>query len=292
MKKLKIILIFAVIIASGKLFAQQDPSYTLYKYNMNIINPAYVGSNEYTELNLNFRSQWLNIEDSPETQSLSFAKPVNEKIGLGLSIVKDQVDIIRETSYTIDFSYKLQVSESSDLYLGLKAGGYTFSADFLSKGIRGDNLFSENVNRFNPVVGAGAYFKTDKFYATVSVPNVLNGKRVARSNEDYAEATDELHLFAGAGYTFDINEDLKFSPSFMTRFVQGAKASVDLTGTFDIYEKVELGASYRLDDSISAIGLFKLADWFQLGYAYEFTTSDIIEYSNNTHEVMLRFKLN
>jgi len=288
MKNIKYILIFAVLIVSGKLFAQQDPSYTLYKYNMNIINPAFAGTSGNTELNFNFRSQWVNLEGSPETQSISFSKPINDKIGIGFSIVNDKVDILKETDYTVDFSYKLQISETSDIYLGIKAGGYTFKADFLSKGIN-DPAFGENVSRFNAIFGAGALLKVKKFYATISTPNLLAGKRV--DGNDYTEATSKPHLFAGAGYTFDINDNVKFSPSFMSRFVKGAPTSIDLTGMFDIYDKVELGGSYRFDESFSGIALFKMADWFQFGYAYEFTTSDVKNLSDGTHEIMLRFNL-
>lgn len=288
MKNIKYILIFAVLLASGKLFAQQDPSYTLYKYNMNIVNPAYAGTNGYTELNLNIRSQWVNLKGSPETQSLSFAKPINDKIGIGFSFVNDQVDVIKETDFAVDFSYKLQVSETSDLYLGIKAGAYTFKADLQSKAI-GDPAFGENVSRVNGIFGAGAYLKVKKFYATLSIPNFLTGKRVEGS--EFTQATDKTHVFAGAGYTFDLNENLTFQPSVMGRFVQGAPSSVDLTGTFDIQNKIEIGGSYRLDDSFSALALVKLGDWMKLGYAYEFTTSDVKDFSDGSHEIMLRFNL-
>ena len=200
MKNIKYILVFAVLVASGKLFAQQEPSYSLYRYNMNVVNPAYVGANGQTELTFNFNSQLLNLPDSPETQSISFSKPINDKIGIGFSIVNDQVDIFKETDFAIDFSYKVQVSEKSNLFLGLKAGGYTFKADFLSKELYGDPLFDKNVNRINALFGAGAYFKTGKFYATISVPNFLSGKRAKKKEDTYIEASDIMHIYAGAGY--------------------------------------------------------------------------------------------
>ncbi len=288
MKKIKYILIFAVLIASKNVFAQQNPSYSLYKYNMNIINPAYTGTKGYPELNLNFRSQWIKLKNSPETQSFSFGDSVSDKVGLGVTIVSDRVDVIKQTDFAVDFSYKLQVSKTTDLYLGIKAGGYSFKADLQSKA-QNDPAFGENVNRFNPIFGAGAYLKMKKFYATISSPNLLLGKRV--ENNSYTDAKDRLHVFAGAGYEFNLNENVKFSPSFMTRFVQGAPVSIDLTGMFKVYDKVELGGSYRLNDSFSGVAFFKMADWFQFGYAYEFTTSDVKKYSDGTHEIILKFNL-
>jgi hypothetical protein len=42
--------------------AQQDPQYTQYMYNMNIVNPAYAGSKENISFGLLYRKQWANIE--------------------------------------------------------------------------------------------------------------------------------------------------------------------------------------------------------------------------------------
>ena len=126
------IFIVAVLLVVNTLYAQQDPSFTLYQYNMNVINPAYAGINGITEANLNFRSQWVNLEGSPETQSFSIGIPVNDKIGVGLSIVNDKVFVLNETDAYIDFSYRVQVSDNINLYLGLKAGGSFINIDLNS----------------------------------------------------------------------------------------------------------------------------------------------------------------
>ena len=76
----------------------------------------------------------------------------------------------------------------------------------------------------------------------------------------------------------------------MARFVSGAPISLDLTGTLDLYKIIELGISYRLDESVSGLGLVKLANWIHFGYAYEATTTDVKDYSKGSHEVLLRFR--
>jgi len=270
-------------------FAQQDPSFTLYQYNMNVINPAYAGINESAEVNLNFRSQWINLEGSPETQSLSIGIPVNDKIGVGLSIVNDNVFVLNETDVYIDFSYRVQLSDNTNLYMGLKAGGSFINIDLNSLGIINDPVFSENVNNFNPNVGIGFLLKGDKFYLNLSAPSLLKSKRYEKDGVVVTGATDKLHTYIGAGYTLSLNDNIDFKPSMMSRFVTGSPLSLDLTATFDIYSKVELGVSYRIDESVSGIGLFKLSDWFNVGYAYETTTTDVKNYSDGTHEILLRF---
>ena len=148
------LIVFLILLTSAA-FAQQDPSYTLYQYNMNVINPAYAGINETSELNINFRSQWINLKGSPETQSMSFDIPVNDKIGLGLSVINDKVFVLNETDVYIDFSYRVQLTDNTNLFMGFMAGGSCINIDLNSLGIMNDPVFSENVNNFNPNVCIG-----------------------------------------------------------------------------------------------------------------------------------------
>ena len=65
--------------------AQQDPQYTQYMYNMNIINPAYAGSSGTTSIGALYRSQWVGLEGAPSTATIAIHSPVGNRVGLGLS---------------------------------------------------------------------------------------------------------------------------------------------------------------------------------------------------------------
>ena len=282
--------VLLVVLLTSALYAQQDPSYTLYQYNMNVINPAYAGINDFNEVNINFRSQWVNLEGSPETQSLSVGIPMNDKVGWGLSIVNDEVFVLKETDVYIDFSYRVQVGSNTNLYMGLKGGGTFINIDLNKLGIMNDPVFTENVSNFNPNVGVGFLLKGPKYYVNLSAPTLLKSKRYEKDGVVVTHATDRLHAYAGAGYTFSLDNEIDVTPSVLGRFVSGAPASLDMTATFDLHKVIELGISYRLDESVSGIGLLKLADWVHFGYAYEATTTDVKDYSKGTHEVLLRFR--
>jgi type IX secretion system PorP/SprF family membrane protein len=256
---------------------------------MNVINPAYVGINDITEVNLNYRSQWVNLDGSPNTQSISFGTPVNDKIGLGLSIVNDEVFVLKETDVYIDFSYKLKFSDSTDLYLGLKVGGSFINIDLNSLGVMSDPVFMENVSNFNPNVGIGFYLKGKKYYINFSAPSLLKSKRYEKDGIIVTEATDELHMYIGTGYTFNLSENVELTPSLMSRFVKGAPGSLDLTATAGFNKLFDLGLSYRIDESLSALGLYKISDVVHFGYAYEMTTTEVKDYSSGSHEFLLRF---
>jgi len=178
MKKSKLYIFIVLSLCYIQSYAQQDVTYTLYNYNMNIINPAYAGAVEKIEFTANFRSQWIGLDGGPETQSFSLSAPsiINEKVGLGISVVNSSVYVLKETDIYIDFSYKLQLEENLNLFLGLKAGGSSVNINLADVGIENDPLFTENVSVFNPNIGVGAYLKGENFYVNISAPAILKSK--------------------------------------------------------------------------------------------------------------------
>lgn len=291
LKNIKYIVTSLILILWLDVEAQQDPSFTMYQLNMNIINPAYAGSQDALDATMLIRGQWVGIEDAPSTQTLSISSPVGKNLGMGLSLVNDRFSVAKETDVYIDFSYKLQVSESMDLFLGLKGGGTFFNVDLQSLNIN-DPLFSENVSRFNPNFGAGAYLKGKNYYASLSVPVLLQSKRYEKDGNVVTSASDKPHIYLAGGYTFDLEGDsqLKITPSFMMRHVSGVPLSFDATAMVGLFDKVEFGVSHRLNESFSGLLLFKFINEFKLGYAYEHATNDISNYSNGSHEFVFKFK--
>ena len=97
MKKAFFILVLALFISSTSI-AQQDPHYTQYMYNMNVINPAYAGSKENLSFGLLYRKQWVDVEGAPSTFSLSGSLPVGKNVGVGLSIISDRIGPVVENN--------------------------------------------------------------------------------------------------------------------------------------------------------------------------------------------------
>jgi type IX secretion system PorP/SprF family membrane protein len=91
MKKISLLLIFITILTVKDMSAQQDPQYTQYMYNMNIMNPAYAGSKESLSITALYRTQWAGLDGAPETITLSAHAPVGERVGLGLSAIKERL---------------------------------------------------------------------------------------------------------------------------------------------------------------------------------------------------------
>ena len=291
MKNLKYILFLLAICFTQFSTAQQDPNFTLYNFNMNIINPAYAGSNAIKEITLGYRSQWIGITDAPNTQALSFTTPLKNNLGMGLSVVRDQVFVLQETDITMDISYKLKISETHDIYFGVKAGGSVVNIDLSRAGASGnDPLFSQNQSFFNPQFGAGAYLRHDDFYLSISSPNFLNGKRYIKQGNAPRAAVDNLHMYYGFGYHFDISDNVRITPAVMYRNTQGAPSSTDLSATMK-YNKIQAGMNYRIDEMYSIFGLINIFENVKFGAAYDFTTSEVNQLNDNgSMEVIIKFQ--
>ena len=97
MKKIYLATLLALL-GLAEASAQQDPHYTQYMYNMNVINPAYAGSKENLSIGLLYRKQWVDIDGAPSTGTFSGHSPVGKNVGLGLSAITDQIGPVKETT--------------------------------------------------------------------------------------------------------------------------------------------------------------------------------------------------
>ena len=59
--------------------AQQKPHYTQYVLNQYIINPAITGIENYTDVKLSHRHQWVGFQDAPVTTYFTIHKPLGKQ---------------------------------------------------------------------------------------------------------------------------------------------------------------------------------------------------------------------
>jgi type IX secretion system PorP/SprF family membrane protein len=282
-----------VFLLAGSIYSQQEANNALYRYTMNVINPAYAGADGSTNFTTNIRSQWQDVQDAPETQSFFFSRPFGEKVGLGVSVVNDEVGIERKTSVFIDFSYKLPIADDTNIFLGLKAGGNTYGLltnNLRDLGLQNDPAIVNFDSGFKPNVGIGAYLHNEKYFLSLSVPSLLSSDRINEENGIVTTANDKAHIYLSGGYNFDIGGDTEFRPSVMMRYVNGAPVSLDATAAFRFFDKFEVGAIYRTDKAFGGVAMLNLADWMDLGYGYENSSrNEISNISQGTHEILVRF---
>ncbi|MEL6812128.1 MAG: type IX secretion system membrane protein PorP/SprF [Bacteroidota bacterium] len=291
-KSFKYILSVALLATCFSSFGQQDPQFTQYMYNTMAVNPGYTGSRGHLSIIGLHRSQWVGLDGAPRTQSLGIHSPVGNNVGLGLSVVHDELGPATETFIDGNFSYTLKFENNRRLSFGVKGGLRNLNVDFSKGTIQEGNdiLFQNNINnRFLGTIGAGFYYHTNKWYVGLAVPNFLTTRQYDDLEE--AIAIERLHYFAIAGYVFDLNENLKFKPSAYFKAVPGAPVIFDVSGNFLINEKFTAGLAYRWDDSVSGLLGFQISEQLNIGYAFDYTTTELTNYNNGTHEIFLRFDL-
>ncbi|NRR92277.1 type IX secretion system membrane protein PorP/SprF [Winogradskyella undariae] len=289
MKKLTIIV---VLLLAFKMHGQQDPQYTQYMYNMNIVNPAYAGSKENLSFGLLYRNQWTKIDGGPETGTFFGHTPLGNNLGLGLSLISDHIGPVTETNAYVDLSYTLKLGGEHRLAFGVKAGATFHDIGLTSLDVVDptDAFFSQDVNEVTPNVGAGLFYYTDKYYVSLSAPNLLSSVHLDANG--YKIGSETQHYFLSGGYVFDISPNTELKPSVMVKSAFDAPTSFDVNLNARFFKKFEIGASYRLDDSFSGLVNFAITPSVRIGYAYDAITSDIKAYAPASHEIMLLFDLN
>ena len=270
-------------------FSQQDPQYTQYMYNLPIINPAYVGATEHINLGLLYRNQWTKVDGAPQTSTFYGNFKVSEKIGAGLSVIADQLGPVKETNAYADIGYTVNLKENHKLAFGLKVGAtfHDIGLNNLTVFDPNDPFFNDNVNSTTPNIGAGVFYFTETYYAGISVPNFLSSVHLNANGNQLGSETQ--HYFITGGYVFDLAENIKLKPSFLVKSAFDAPLSFDLNTNVLFFEKVELGLSYRNDDSFSGLVNFGITPNLNIGYAYDAIRSNIRLVAPSSHEVLIRY---
>ena len=295
-KRIKYLIHLSALLLCYMVSAQQDAQYTQYIYNMSVLNPAYATDNA-DAINLGglYRAQWVGSVGGPTTGTFFGHAAFGKNVEGGLSIIHDQIgDVVKETNVFADFAYVLPLNESHKLSFGLKAGATFFSTNFngfVYSDVLPDQAFANNLSRTMPNVGVGTYYFGENYYLGFSAPNLLNSKHLEKQDGIIRTGSEEVHYFLTGGYVFTLNDKLKLKSAFMTKAVSGAPISIDVTTNVLINNVFEAGIGYRLGDSMSGLVNFKVTPTLRVGYAYDYTLSNLGRFNSGSHEIMLLFDL-
>jgi len=295
MKILKQLLILSIVLTAPFVAqSQQRPQFTQYMYNSIAFNPAFAGSRQSMVINLLHRSQWVGIDGAPTTQTLSAHTliPKLKNVGVGLSVVRDQLGFESTTDAFANFSYTIDLDDDQKyrLAFGVKAGAtkYDLDDDLLNDPSAGQDDFLNTVDfSWLPNAGIGLYFRGESFYLGASVPKIFTSE----DNNTGFTSFDRSSVFINGGALFDLrNSNVQFKPTFLIKYTDGAPLSADFSALFYLNEKLWVGGAYRLGDSFAGIVDFKVTEKFTAGYAYDFITSGLGGFTSGSHEILLSYK--
>ncbi len=284
----------ALLIISGPLFSigQQDPMYTQYIFNLQTINPAYVGSWQTMGFLALSRQQWVGFSGHPTTQTFSFQTPLStQNVGIGFDVVSDKAGPIRRIMVNLDYSYRIMLNTNTSLRFGLKGGFSNYNNDINSLEPYPDGTPDQVISglvedEFMPNFGFGVFLSSPRYYLSLSLPRLLQ-----ESKGNFSTMSDIRQLYFAGGIVFNISDNIKFKPTFMTKAVVGSPFQYDISANFLLAEKFWIGGMYRSGDAFGAIAQWIINSRFRIGYAADFTFTDMKNYQHGVHEVMLSYEI-
>lgn len=284
------IVLLSFLLTAQTSCAQQEVMFTQYMFNGLALNPAYAGSQGVVSATAIGRQQWVGLEGAPSTQTFSIHSPVvNERVGVGMLLIHDKIGVTDQYNATLSYAYRIPLKHGK-LAMGLQAGISSYRANYPEIGISNDAAFNQGkVSAWQPNFGTGIYYYNTRFYAGVSVPQLL--ERAYDTYETNASIGLVRHYFLNAGYVFDLSEDLKLKPNALLKAVEGAPVQLDLNANLLIMEVLWIGISWRSFESVDGLLQLQLTDRLQLGYSYDFaTTREIRSVNGGSHELSLNYR--
>ena len=294
MKIKNVISLFAILFIVTISKAQQLPLYTQYMLNDYVMNPAIGGKNPYFEAMSDNRYQWIGITDAPRTYSLSVHGPTkNLKVGLGGYLFTDIVGPTRRIGVNGTYAYHVKLNDKMKLSLGLSAGLLQFAVDGSKITLHDpvDLIISSGYQSvLLPDFGAGFYLYTDKWYIGSALPQIYAAKIKFFDYDTDPLSKLATHSYSSAGYRFDIGDDFKIEPSLLVKYVKPAPVQFDLGVKATYRQKFWLGGTFRTRDAVCAFAGFVYQENILIGYSYDFSTTNIKNYSSGTHELVIAIR--
>ena len=281
-----------ILMMSIQGLAQQEVMISQYMFNGLLINPAYSGSHPYWSASALHRSQWVKMEGAPKVQTVCADGSVLKGLmGVGFTFTNDNIGITNTQDFGLNTSTRVSIG-SGYLRMGLRLGMSRYSARLSDAVIRedADPVYANNIKGdMIPRVGAGLYYYTNKLYFGLSAPNILSVDDKISYTNTGTNSFYRTHIYANGGLVFTPSAEVAIKPSFLVRFQDGAAPTVDLNCNLLFLKKFWVGAGYRSQDAIVTMLEWNITPEMRIGYAFDYTLSDLAKYSNNSHEVMLGY---
>lgn len=305
MKKLYLLLIVLVGVAS-QVTAQQRPQYSQYMVNNYLLNPALSGIEDYADIRVSNRQQWVGLDGAPVTYYVSAHMPLNKGAtstkyakalahhGAGVILHTDKTGPLRRTGVTGTYAYHLPVTRTINVSAGAAAGlvRNSISRADLQFTNEAEPLLTGPLNQNVLDLSLGLWVYSRNFSVGLAGAQLLENAGTFRASENEDISLDlQRHYFLTGSYRFRTVGNIDLIPSFMFKLASPSPASVDVNLRALYDERFWVGASYRHNDAlIGMVGVY-VSPLLDVSYSYDATTSGLNRVSAGTHEVIVGFKL-
>ncbi len=312
--------------------AQAKPAYSQYILNNYILNPALTGIENYTDIKMSLRKQWTGIPGAPNTIYFTLQSPGGKTDyrtsatsnavpgenprgkqyyqdytapdphhGFGVIAMNDKAGYISRWTVAGTYAYHRPLSVKTTLAAGFSAGASGINLDgtkaTFSNGDTHDpaiGVANGELRRVKPEIGVGLWLYSARYFAGISVLNIVPGKANFSTNDKYGTYYTP-NYFATVGYRFSLGEDVTLIPSVMVQYWEPQLLGAHVNAKLQYMDKFWIGGSYRYSDFLagySAMAGFNISNTFNVSYSYEVATDSRLKtYTGNTHELLFGFTL-
>jgi type IX secretion system PorP/SprF family membrane protein len=286
--KFIILFLFAGVIAQ----AQTLPQFSLRQQEMNLFNPAFVGSELYHRFQFHHRSQWVGFDGAPRTQIASYSGSFFKSVGLGGYIFYDVVGPSKNYGVNAAYAFHLKLKKSSVSFgLSTTISQFGYDTNQLELQSEMDPVVAEKEilkSKIAPGFTGGVLWYSKNYFLGISA-NVNLGAEAKVDVNFNIPSMQYYYLLAGYSFIF-MNNDFIMTPNLLVIGSSDGNYQFDAGARAELYNSVIFGLMYRTDKSIVASAGLKLNHTFELHYAYDFTYANIGEYHKSSHEIVVAYK--
>lgn len=277
-------------------YGQLYPTSDHYVHHSLIINPAYAGSQDALSISMFHRRYWEGFEGSPQTIAFAADAPLNsERIGLGLFLLNAKAGISNESTLAGNYAYRIKLREST-LSFGLAFGFTLYRNSWNNLAARDANdelLSNEQTTGILPDVSMGMYYSTVNYFVGFSLPMFLSHEYDSKDDSYRMQnRMSEYSYYLNAGATRELSADLKIFPTLLLKYYPNHALQADINAQVIFRDKLWLGAGYRTKSTLIALLQYQVNKQLRFAYSYNFNLGKMIQFNNNSHEVMLHYNFN
>jgi type IX secretion system PorP/SprF family membrane protein len=195
-------------------------------------------------------------------------------------LAQDNLAVLHRTTLSAAYAYRI-VARRVSFSAGISPGVELYRNDWsqVQTTSAGDAAFGYTEQFTQLSIGYGLYLNAQHFFIGIS-SRIAGRETVTNKQQPYM-------LYSGV--RFGKPEKVQLTVSNLTRIVPGSNLQTDVNVFCMFRKRIGAGVGYRYNDAMMGMLQVQLNDQFSLSYAYDYSISELRNYSSGSHEILLRY---
>ncbi len=294
-----------------------------YFQNMPEYSASLAGMNDFTDIRMGYRKQWIGFQGSPSTTYFSAygairekknhylnntirtsrrssLQPVKNKIakkyGVGGYIMNNTIGPFKQIKGAITYAFHVPVSRTHYLSFGLspEISNSTINLEGYSvkegtNDPKYDELLANGYRNTYFDVNSGVSFYSDKYYISYGFIQPLKSHLSGYKDNSLSQKSAKHNILAG--YRFLFSGNLEIIPNTLVSIEPKLPLFYEVGVRARYRYNTWVGMAYRNDHTLAVMGGLTLNDILRIGLNYEYKTSDFVANHSGTVGIVLGIQL-